>query len=398
MTQTLTAEAVSQIAQQGLAALKRGDAESAAVEFTKLYDAGVADVSIHYAMALALQQLGKHDEALKFADQAILKEPASLPLLIFKADLLYANQDKSGASAYYLAAVKLAERDIGLATSAALKSEIARAKSMCDTISAALAQEINARLSAIPVSDRLLESLDILFGRAAPYPQAPRFFHFPGLIAQPFFDTAAFDWVTALEQSTDAIAAELALLLRDHHAFKPYLASSAARPPLTQRTQNAQNPMLDNPDWSAFYLWKNGVLQDENARRCPATVAAMANVPFTQLPNRSPTVLFSMLRPGAHIPAHNGLINTRLIVHLPLIVPGQCRFRVGNHTREWQRGKVWLFDDTIEHEAWNDSDQTRVILIFEVDRPDMTAEELAGVREIFAALDSHRKQQPEWEI
>jgi aspartyl/asparaginyl beta-hydroxylase (cupin superfamily) len=104
------------------------------------------------------------------------------------------------------------------------------------------------------------------------------------------------------------------------------------------------------------------------------------------------------LRPGAHIPPHNGLINTRLIVHLPLIVPGQCRLRVGNETREWQPGKVWLFDDTIEHEAWNDSAETRVILIFEVSRPDVTDAEHEQISRVFEALDAHSGQTSEWEI
>jgi aspartyl/asparaginyl beta-hydroxylase (cupin superfamily) len=124
----------------------------------------------------------------------------------------------------------------------------------------------------------------------------------------------------------------------------------------------------------------------------------MSRVPLTQIPNRSPSVLFSLLKPGAHIPPHNGLINTRLIAHLPLIVPGQCRLRVGNETREWAPGKVWLFDDTIEHEAWNDSNETRVILLFEVDRPDISLHEQQCIREIFAALDANAGQSPDWEI
>jgi aspartyl/asparaginyl beta-hydroxylase (cupin superfamily) len=109
-------------------------------------------------------------------------------------------------------------------------------------------------------------------------------------------------------------------------------------------------------------------------------------------------VLFSLLRPGAHIPPHNGLINTRLIGHLPLIVPGQCRLRVGNETRDWRQGKVWLFDDTIEHEAWNDSNETRVILLFEIHRPDITEVEHQFIGQVFEALDAHSGQTPEWEI
>jgi len=113
---------------------------------------------------------------------------------------------------------------------------------------------------------------------------------------------------------------------------------------------------------------------------------------------RSPSVLFSLLRPGAHIPPHTGLINTRLICHLPLIVPAGCEFRVGNEVRAWQEGRAWAFDDTMEHEAWNRSGETRVILLFEVWRPELTDGERARVRAVFDAIDEYGGEQPRWEI
>ena len=133
--------------------------------------------------------------------------------------------------------------------------------------------------------------------------------------------------------------------------------------------------MTDNPDWSAFYLWKDGELVTENAARCPQTMKRLDDIPLARTKNRSPSVLFSLLRPGARIPPHSGLVNTRLICHLPLIVPQDCGFRVGNDTRTPIEGKAWVFDDTMEHEAWNRSDRTRVILLFEIWRPEFTEEE-----------------------
>ena len=127
-------------------------------------------------------------------------------------------------------------------------------------------------------------------------------------------------------------------------------------------------------------------------------MAALAGVPLNQLPNRSPSVMFSLLRPHARIPPHNGLINTRLICHLPLIVPPGCGFRVGNENRHWQEGKAWVFDDSIEHEAWNPSDQTRVILLFEIWRPELTEQERLLVQALFAAIDAQSGQKPAWEI
>ncbi len=108
--------------------------------------------------------------------------------------------------------------------------------------------------------------------------------------------------------------------------------------------------------------------------------------------------MFSLLRPRTRIPPHNGLVNTRLICHLPLIVPPGCGFRVGNETRQWQEGKAWVFDDSIDHEAWNDSDRTRVILLFDIARPELTAEENRWVATLFEGIDAFTGQKPEWDI
>ena len=124
------------------------------------------------------------------------------------------------------------------------------------------------------------------------------------------------------------------------------------------------------------------------------TVSALADVPFARVKNRSPSVLFSLLRPGAHIPPHTGEVNTRLICHLPLVVPEKCRFRVGNDIRTVAEGRAWVFDDTIEHEAWNDSDRTRVILLFEIWRLELTLEERALVSAMFEAIDEYGGGQP----
>ena len=136
----------------------------------------------------------------------------------------------------------------------------------------------------------------------------------------------------------------------------------------------------------------------DNAARCPKTMEALREVPLAHVANRSPSILFSLLKPGARIPPHNGLVNTRSICHLPLIVPGQCTFRVGNSVRDWAEGRAWLFDDTIEHEAWNRTDQTRVILLFDVWRPELSDEERALVTALFEAIDAHDGRKPHWEI
>ena len=95
--------------------------------------------------------------------------------------------------------------------------------------------------------------------------------------------------------------------------------------------------------------------------------------------------MFSLLKPHTHIPAHVGVSNARLVVHLPLILPPDCRFRVGNEVREWRVGQALVFDDTIEHEAWNDSDALRVNLIFDIWHPALDVEECRGIAAIIEA-------------
>jgi aspartyl/asparaginyl beta-hydroxylase (cupin superfamily) len=115
----------------------------------------------------------------------------------------------------------------------------------------------------------------------------------------------------------------------------------------------------------------------------------MEQVPLVFSGERCPNVLFSRLKAGAKIPPHHGMINTRLICHLPVVVPAGCGFRVGNDRREWIPGKVWLFDDTVEHEAWNDAREDRVVLIFEVWKPELGEHERALVTRLLEAVDSY---------
>ena len=135
-----------------------------------------------------------------------------------------------------------------------------------------------------------------------------------------FFDHSQFPWLSALEAATSAMRGEVLELLKDGGAFRPYVEGYANRP------HNPQDGMLNNPEWSAFYLWKQGQLIEENAARCPQTMRALREVPLGVMPNRSPSVLFSVLRPGAHIPAHNGMVKAKRARKCDV-----CRWGRGSH-------------------------------------------------------------------
>ena len=174
-------------------------------------------------------------------------------------------------------------------------------------------------------------------------------------------------------------SAELEELIASGSGSAPYVQADPTR-------ASRGHALLDDPRWSAFHLLENGVPHAANAPRCPATLAALDAAPLPHIAGRSPMALFSLLRPHTHIPAHNGMLNTRLIVHLPLIVPERCRLRVGNETRAVERFRPMIFDDSIEHEAWNDGDATRVVLLFEVWRPELDAAERDALTALYGAI------------
>ena len=323
-------------------------------------------------------------------DLALARNPRDVAALIGKADHLAASGDIRAAAAYYLQAVRVAPN---ANLTPQLRSEVARAQAACDAIAARIEAGLRERLHGVARgSERFAESLDILFGHRQPYFQQPQYYFFPGLPHVQFFDRAAFPWLEAVEAATPAIRAEMLGVMSDPAALQPYVRSDPSRP------RSAQAGMADNPDWSAYYLWKDGAPVAGHAERCPRTLAALQGVPFPRVQGRMPSVLFSVLRPGAHIPAHNGFINTRLICHLPLAVPPGCTFRVGNETREWVEGKAWLFDDTIEHEAWNRSGETRVVLLFEAWRPELSDEERQLVAAMFEAIDAQGGERAAWSV
>ena len=379
----------------GAEALRQGDAHKAREFFTRAVASGRCDASTLLGLAQACGSL--QDEAGRIAavDRLLQAEPRNLRALILKADHLAAAGDARSASSYYLAAVNSAPPPGELPPER--NSELRRAQQMCERYAAHYRTYITERLAAkgfnhAKSSRRFAQSLDIALGKKKVFVQEPRYFYFSGLPQIQFYERELFPWLDGVERATADIRKELVEILKEPDAFAPYVQGYANRP------RKDEAGMLNNPAWSAFYLWKNGEPVAQNAARCPKTLQALAGAPLARVASRSPSILFSLMRPGAHIPPHNGLINTRLICHLPLIVPGRCDFRVGNEVRQWVEGKAWAFDDTIEHEAWNTTDQTRVILLFDIWRPELTEEERALVVAMFEAIDAYSGKTPEWSI
>lgn len=376
---------VDQLIRDGVAAMQRGAARDARRAFEQVAAAG-GDVPPPWLLIAQACRLDRDEAGERDAlDRLLADQPRHLRGLIMRADQLARAGDVRGAHSFYALAVQVADGAGTLPPS--LAADIARARSAiansADLYRAHLDDALAERgFGPGTRTPRLEMALALMNGTRELYVQQPTSFYFPELPQRQFYERAEFDWAAALEAETDAIRSELEAVLATDPAFPAYVEQAPNRPTKVHR-------LVGNPDWGAFHLLKGGPVPG-NAERCPRTIAALARTPQPEIAGRSPMALFSLLKPGTHIFPHNGLLNTRLICHLPLIVPEGCRFRVGNEVRQWQEGELLIFDDSIEHEAWNDGNSIRVILLFEIWRPEIGAEDRAGLTALFEAIDAFR--------
>ena len=210
--------------------------------------------------------------------------------------------------------------------------------------------------------------------------EGPTHYCYPGLGDTGYFDRSLFPWFAELEDATDLFEEEFnAVVGAEAAELVPYIQYGEGVP------LDQWEALNHNHNWTAIHLLQNGRRIENNARHCPKIMALLERLPQPKVACAGPNAMFSLLAPGAHIPPHTGVTNTRLVCHLPLIVPAGCWFRVADDTRDWERGKAWVFDDTIEHEALNPSDQLRVVFICDIWHPALDQAERAGVAAVIGA-------------
>ncbi|MDE2234406.1 MAG: aspartyl/asparaginyl beta-hydroxylase domain-containing protein [Gammaproteobacteria bacterium] len=217
--------------------------------------------------------------------------------------------------------------------------------------------------------------------------QRPTFMSFPGLPAQAWFERNQFPWLEEIERHTGGIRAELYQVLQEQQGFQPFVEI-----PEHHQAAAYWQGLNYSPNWNAYFFYRDGRRYDDNCRRCPLTSTLLDSLPLCRVDEHSPEVFFSVLKPGAHIPRHTGVINTRLVTHLPLVIPDDCGIRVGDETRGWKPGECLVFDDTFEHEAWNRSSQTRVVLIFDLWNPYLSELEQQAMRVIVEELGRFNRE------
>ena len=179
--------------------------------------------------------------------------------------------------------------------------------------------------------------------------------YFPGLRASPFWDVSNFPWASQIEAAVDSIRTEYTSCLS-----------------LSERTRLSPSFRTDGGNWSVRYITCIGRFDKRALQHYPSTVEALSSPPGAL---GCGMTYFSSIAPNTHILPHSGFTNAHLRCHLALSTSEGCRIRVDGETRSWASGKLLIFDDTFEHEVWNESSNARVVLLFDVFHPDLSVSE-----------------------
>lgn len=337
-------------------------------------------------LARAHRELGDDDGELAALDRILAIDARFFMALLRKAHLFQRQGEDAKAATIWGQASAVAPAEEQLTPD--LRQMLTEGRAFAfqhhqhfgEAIDAAMAPHLASRPPR--ETRRVTAAMDAVLGRRRIYANVCEGMNFPFLPADEYFDREHFPWLDTLEAAAPAIRAELKDLLEKGDAgFAPYVQYPSGYP------ESKWSELDHSERWSAYFLWRHGKRIDAHCERCPQTAAALSMIPLADHAGRAPTAFFSLLHPKTRIPPHTGVTNARTIVHLGLIVPQGCGFRVGGEVREWVEGQAFAFDDTIEHEAWNDSDQLRVVLILDVWNPHITPPERALVNKFFAAAD-----------
>lgn len=387
MEQNAPSAKAGRLNSQGMLALRAGSCADAERLFMAATTHDTSSSALWRNVATARRALGNDDGELQALNAAIDVDRRDFMAWLRKAELHERTGQKAPALLAWSSVLQMAAHtpDVSPDIAAALQKGQAFVAQATLQIAEAVTEEL-APLSAAMDETELRRSkafVDVALGRRRTYVNTCEGLYYPFLPADEFFDRHHFPWMSAIEDATDDIRKELeALLANPGHALRPYVRMDPGVP------ENKWSALDQSLDWGACFLWEYGEPNQVVLDRCPNTAAALASLPTATLPGRAPSAFFSILKPQTRIPPHTGVTNTRAIVHLPLIVPKNCGFRVGGETREWRVGTAFAFDDTIEHEAWNDSDEHRAVLIFDVWNPHLTVAEQDVIARYYTAADA----------
>lgn len=362
-------------------AMARGDVRQAASLLEVAAQRG-RDSTTLLRLATVRRSLGDLPGALDAANAAVELSPRNFLMCLLLGSLRETTGALHAAQRAYRAACAHAPLDLSFQP--AMQQQLARAKlrvAALDEWQQRLLEwdASDAALPLTPQEERRLRGLRTnIIENMDRERVTPPAFVIPGIKAKRYFDPATFPGIAELEQATHAIRDEfLSLAEQNRDAFSSRLSGLHT----TERDKARAGA------WSMIPLIRNGRVVEEFASRCPHTMRLAQRLDQPKLSLISPSLYFSVLEPNSGIAPHTGITNARLIAHLPLIVPPNCGFRVGGEQRSWEVGKALVFDDMTVHEAWNDSDRIRVVLIADLWRPELSAAERGVVTELMDCPD-----------
>jgi aspartate beta-hydroxylase len=364
---------------------RSGNAQRARDLFAKAVAADRNSKVLWLNLANACRALGDQEYAAQALEKALAIDPRFVLALLCKAELTEGLGQGKKAFFFYEAALDSVASGAPAPQHAAAALRHARDVVLAnrEELERFLEQQVRTVRSQHAAADqrRFDACRDVYLRKRRVFHQQPKQILFPYLPEIEFFRREDFPWLEVLERATEDILAEaLAALAGDRARFKPYVNFPPGAPVDEWASLNHSSK------WSVYPFWHDGERIPEHAQQCPKTAAALANLPLCDIPQHAPGAYFSVLAPRTRLPPHTGTTNTRSIVHLPLVIPEGCGFRVGADVRTWKKGNAWVFDDSIEHEAWNDSDEIRIILIFDIWNPALSPAERDLVRTLTVGI------------
>lgn len=357
-----------------------GDLATARALLEQAVQSEESDASLWLKLSAVRRANGDLAGALAAIERSLGIQPRDFGALLHRAMLLEQLGDSRSDQAFGHA---LAQLPPGANVPAPMRSAVAHARERWEAHSGAVERRLSDAIPAglSPLARQRAERLASNSAHTTRhFHQEPTDFHYPGVAEIEFHDRRSFPQLDLLDTATATIREEFDALMRAEAAeMVPYI-QYPGHVPLAQWKE-----LNNSREWTAVHLIQNGEPVEANARHCPKTIELLGKLDQPHIRGASPNAMFSLLAPRTRIPPHTGVANTRLVCHLPLIVPPACGFRVGASTREWNVGESFVFDDTIEHEAWNDSDELRVVFIFDLWQPSVSAEERSAIAAVISA-------------
>lgn len=373
-------------------ALVRGEADQAVDLMRRASSSCPEDMTIRYNLAVALEKAGHFDDARQELLEILRVNVNAFEVELTLGRICDVMGDRPEAIRHYFGAVKRA-RAAGVWLNDAsvptwLHPHLVRAMQIAQNgyrellyNELAVVRGKFGERSVERVEEAVQIHLNEMPARYADQRQRPTFFYVPGLAAIPVYNNNRFPWIASLEEASLLIQEEVAGLMRENQIHEPFNRYSSP-----EQAAASLAGTRGEPAWKAKFFFRHGERYVATHNQCPNTSAALERVDLCKIADHAPEVCFSLLSPGTHILPHRGVTNARLVCHLALIVPDDCALSVAGRELNWEVGKCFVFDDTYEHEAWNRSNDNRIVLLMDVWNPDLTPAERAALAAVIAAI------------